>query len=170
MGRFWNPPLSLYHHLGIWTGRNRIPPSLCLIPETPSSAPQLHSTVRGPKPMVVPLPTTFCCRKRPLAWRNVPVLERSTLSRLASPQPTRCALSTTPSSRTARQERDPVESLISQARRSWWTRTVAPLEKTLKVPARAARNTPLPKSSEGRRNNSIGKLSCMKGQRWYVLT
>uniref|UniRef100_A0A672L6B3 Stromal interaction molecule 1-like n=1 Tax=Sinocyclocheilus grahami TaxID=75366 RepID=A0A672L6B3_SINGR len=125
--------------------------------ETPSAAPQLHSTVSCPDLMVVPPLTAHCCRKRPLAWRSVPVSERSTLSRLASPQSTRCALSSTPPSRTARhcqQERVAAESLRSQARRSWWTRTAAPQETTLKAPARAARRAPLPNSSRGRRNDS----------------
>ncbi len=156
MPRFWNTLLCLSHRIGIWTGPNQIHPSQCLSMETPGATPQLRSTIICPNPMVVPPPTAHCCRKRPLAWRSVPVSERSTLSRLASPQSTRCALSSTPLSRTAchyQQERVAAESLRSQARRTWGRRTAAPQETTLKAPARAARSTPS-NSSRGQRNNS----------------
>lgn len=166
MCRFWHYLFSLSHPLGIWTGPNRIPLSQRLSTEKPSAAPQLHSTISCPDPMVVPPPTARCCRKRPLAWRSVLVSERSTLSRLASPQSARCALSSTPPSRTARhcqQKRVAAESLRSQARRTWGTRTAAPQETTLKASARAARSTPLPNSSRGRRNNSsMGKCQTQK--------
>lgn len=165
MRRFWNPLLSSSHHLGIWTGPNRIPLSLCLSTETPSAVPQLHSTISCPDPTVARPMTALCCRKRPLAWRSVPVSGRSTLSRLASTQPTRCALSFTPPNRTAcrsQQEKVAAESLRSQVRRSWWTRTAAPQETTLKAPTRAARSTPLLNSSRGRRNNSkMGKCQTL---------